>query len=299
MHVSRPDEMDWEVISNHRETTIEFKRLIQGEPDTPENFELSLVKMRGHYSTPQHHHNFEQVRLALIGPMGYGPDKAQPEGSVGYFPEGSFYTQNVDEGQVTMILQCGGASGGGFLSYDQLRAGAKELSSVGRFEDGVYKGRPGDNRTNKDGYEAVWEHVRGEELVYPAPRYEDHLIMLPDAYLWRETGIDGVAVKHLATVTERRLALEYYRFAPGAPRPFRPCEHQTLLFVVDGRGTVNDEPVDRHDAIGLEPGEAVEITAEIPIEVFAMTLPKVPALASLGEETDSETGTARAKARVA
>lgn len=290
MRAAHASAREWEIISNHRETTIEFKRLLQGEPDAPENFELSLVRMRGRYTTPAHHHNFEQVRLALVGGMGYGAGRIQPEGTVGYFPEGSFYAQDVEDGQLTMLLQCGGASGAGFLSYDQLRAGARDLSQNGRFEDGRYLGRPGANQPPKDGYEAIWEHVRGREIDYPAARYEDHLIMVPDAFLWRETGIEGVAVKHLATVTERRMSLEYYRVAPGAARPFGARADRTLLFVVAGRGAVGAEPVRPHDAIELAAGEAVEITALEPLTLFAMTLPKVPPVAERAETGEDAAG---------
>lgn len=274
--IVRSDDLEWAVISNHRRTTIEFKRMFQGEHDAPENFEMSLVKMKEHYWTPAHHHNFEQVRLALKGGMGFGPGRTQAEGSVGYFPEGAFYEQDAPPGQVTMVLQCGGASGSGFLSYDQLREGAASLSREGRFDDGIYVGPKGDNRTGKDGYEAVWEHVRGRELVYPEPRQSDHLIMNPEAYIWRTSGIEGVSVRHLVTVTERRLALEFYRFEKGGPREFGPVAHRTLLFVTAGDGRIDGEPVTLHDAIQLKPGETMKVDAGTSLEMFVMTMPAIP-----------------------
>lgn len=279
-------EVSWEVISNHRETTIEFKRLLQGQPNTPENFELSLIRMAGVYTTPPHHHNFEQVRYALKGPMGYGPGRAQPEGSVGYFPEGSFYAQDVEEGQVTLLLQCGGASGSGFLSYDQLRAGAKELSEEGRFEDGRYLGRPGDNRPPKDGYEAVWEHVRGAPVAYPRPRYEDHTIMLPEGYLWRRTDVDGIARKHLATLTERELSLSFLRIDPGKSRDIGPVLHRTLLYVTEGSAVFDGRRIGPGFAIDLLAGETARLDVTERLVTFAMVLPEVPPLAE--DEKDEE-----------
>lgn len=287
VEIVREGDLEWEIISNHRRTTIEFKRMFQGERGTPENFEMSLVRMKDHYWTPAHHHNFEQVRLALEGGMGFGPGRVQEEGAVGYFPEGAYYEQDAPPGQVTMVLQCGGASGSGFMSYDQLREGAAELSREGRFDDGVYIGPPGDNRSGKDGYEAVWEHVQGQELVYPEPRQTDHLIMDPEVYIWRKTDTDGISVRHLVTVTERRMSLEFFRFEPGEPRHFGPVEHLTLLFCTVGQGDVDGEACGRNDSIRLQSGDSMTVMADTPMELFAMTLPPNPPAAEIPVSEDS------------
>ena len=93
--------------------------------------------------------------------MNYAPGKNLERGAVGYFPEGTFYGPQQDTAvSVTLVLQMGGASGYGFMSYGQLSAGYQQLCDYGTFERGVFTRTTADGRTvRKDGYEAVWEHV--------------------------------------------------------------------------------------------------------------------------------------------
>src|SRR5215467_11923517 len=96
MIVAHGSRMTFGQVSGHRSGGIDFKRLIQGAPGTPDNFEFSLVRTAGDYYTPRHRHNFDQIRFCLEGSMNYAPGKNLDAGTVGYFPEGTFYGPQQD-----------------------------------------------------------------------------------------------------------------------------------------------------------------------------------------------------------
>src|ERR1700723_653260 len=136
-------DVEWGEVSGHRSGGIDFKRLLQGTPGAPDNFELSIVRTTGDYYTPRHRHNFDQVRLCLEGAMNYAPGKDLKAGTVGYFPEGTFYGPQSDTSKsVVLLLQMGGSAGYGFMSYQQLTAGYEKLSGRGRFDGGVSRASP-------------------------------------------------------------------------------------------------------------------------------------------------------------
>jgi hypothetical protein len=135
MDIAHAEKTHWGAVSGHRAGAIDFKRLLQGESNAPDNFELSLVRTAGDYYTPRHRHNFDQVRFCLEGAMNYAPNKNLRVGSVGYFPEGTFYGPQQDaEGSIVLLLQMGGAAGFGFMSYQQLNSGYERLADLGQFD---------------------------------------------------------------------------------------------------------------------------------------------------------------------
>ena len=208
MKTAHAAKTEWGAVSGHRSGGIDFKRLIQGEDGAPDNFEFSFVRTAGDYYTPRHRHNFDQVRFCIEGSMNYAPGKDLKAGTVGYFPEGSFYGPQKDSvGSVVLLLQMGGAAGFGFMSYQQLNAGYQKLSDLGHFDNGVFSRVAPDGATQrKDGYEAIWEYVNKRSVEYPAPRYEEPIVMHPENFGWRAIG-GGFDYKHLGSFGERGLSL--------------------------------------------------------------------------------------------
>ena len=134
------------------------------------------------YATPRHRHNFDQIRCGLSGAMNYAPRKDVVAAAVAYFPEGTFYgPQRMAGESLVLLLQLGGASGQGFMCYEELQAGHAALAARGTFADGIYRGADGRPR---DGYEAVWEHVHGRPISYPPPRFEEPILMWPAHGPW-------------------------------------------------------------------------------------------------------------------
>ena len=144
MQAADPARVAWTTVSGHRAGRIEFKRLLHGTSGRPDNFELSLVRTFADYATPRHRHNFDQIRCCLSGAMNYAPRKDLVAGSVAYFPEGTFYgPQRMAGESLVLLLQLGGASGQGFMRYEDLQAGHAALAARGTFAGGIYRGPDG------------------------------------------------------------------------------------------------------------------------------------------------------------
>ena len=265
-------------VSGHRSGGIDFKRLIQGTPGALDNFELSLVRTAGDYYTPRHRHNFDQVRFCLEGVMNYAPGKNLERGAVGYFPEGTFYGPQQDTAvSVTLVLQMGGASGYGFMSYDQLNAGYQQLCDYGNFQHGVFTRTTAAGHTiRKDGYEAVWEQVMRREVKYPAPRFGEPVVMFPDNFNW--IGLGGeIEVKRLGAFGERGPELSFIRGPRGAKHVTHTRATCELLFVVSGalHASGSDDSIDAHSALRIDAADS-GMTLEVVEEalMFAITLPR-------------------------
>jgi hypothetical protein len=73
-------------------------------------------------------------------------------GTFGYFPEGAAYGPQSSEGRsATAVLQFGGASGGGYLSRQEVEAGREALRKFGSFDGGVFRRNDdGEGRRNTD-----------------------------------------------------------------------------------------------------------------------------------------------------
>lgn len=261
--------------SAHRVGGIFFHYLLTGKDDARDNFVLALVETTDEYSTPRHHHNFEQVRLMLEGDFEYEPGHIQEQGSVGYFSEGTYYTQKGLGRSVALILQVGGATGYGFMSHDRLRKGSAELAATGTFENGIYTWLDEQGKKhNADGYAATWEHVMGSRVVYPRPRYERPVIMFPENFHYLpDAGTHGVAVKQLGQFNERCLQIKQVRLDAGSDY-VADCKRQSQLFyVLSGSGAVEQQSWQTESAFQGERGESLAIHADAASELFVIGLP--------------------------
>lgn len=272
-------EVEWGKVSGHRSGGIDFKRLLQGTPGMPDNFELSIVRTTGDYYTPRHRHNFDQVRLCLEGAMNYAPGKDLKAGTVGYFPEGTFYGPQSDSSvSVILLLQMGGAAGYGFMGYQQLTDGYKKLSGLGRFDGGIFCRHTADGRVvRQDGYEAIWEDVNGRAVQYPPPRYQEAVIMYPDSFGWLATRDPGFELKHMATFGERALNIGEIRATRGSRHQVDRHRAPELLFVESGaiRDVTSGEVLDTHSAFRVDPadtGRELEVVEDCVL--FFVQLPK-------------------------
>ena len=271
-------DVSWGPVSGHRSGGIDFKRLLQGSPGAPDNFEFSIVRTAGDYYTPRHRHNFDQVRLCLEGAMNYAPGKDLKAGTVGYFPEGTFYGPQSDTSKSeVLLLQMGGAAGYGFMSYQQLNAGYERLSDLGNFDRGVFSRSTRDGRLErKDSYEAVWEYVNGREVEYPPPRYEEPVVIHPPGFNWIGTRDPGFELKHLGTFGERGMAIGMIRATRGSRHLVDRHRSPELLFVMRGaiRDVTSGEVLDTHSAFRVDEadtGREIEVVEDV--ELFFVLLP--------------------------
>ncbi len=93
-----------------RAGTIVRKWLLTGEAEDGLRYRLfQSVYQEGEaaFESPRHHHAFQQVRWTQQGSINYAPGEDIPEGSLAYFPRGTFYgPQRKDKG-IGFLLQFG------------------------------------------------------------------------------------------------------------------------------------------------------------------------------------------------
>ena len=198
-----------------------------------------------------------------------------PEGWVGYFPESVYYgPQDRPEGLETMVLQFGGASGGGYLSVAQREAANEALKQRGEFKNGVFTYRDKEGRLhNKDGSAACFEHATGRKLEFAPPRYEDVIIMDPSAYTWVPQGLDGVYVKWLGSFTERGARIGFIRLDRGATYAGGTQASIEILFQTKGLVTADGHEYGVNSAFEFLPNEGpIVIRAVEPTEFLCMVL---------------------------
>jgi hypothetical protein len=261
----------------HREGSLAFKNLFKGDEGDPNNFRWVLSRNSGTYRSPQHRHNFDQVRFCVKGTANIAPGKTLNQGDVGYFPEGTPYgpQEDLHSHRLTLVLQGGGASGLGYMSAAQLRRGHEELERLGSFSGGRFR-RHGESES-RDSYEAIWEHVFGRPIAYPPQRYDEPILIRSAAFAWRRNGGGNASRKLFGSFSERGTRLEMLRIEPGERAMLGEDGATTLAFAVCGRGRHNGERWSAHSALRLAPGETVNLEGDEPAELFVITLPTIAA----------------------
>ena len=261
--------------SAHRAGGIGFISLLQGETGAIDNFDFSISITTDDFFTPKHHHNFDQLRYILEGEFSFDRGRVQRTGQVSYFGEGTYYEQKGIGRTETLLLQSAGASGSGYMSFEQLYSTASKLTEKGEFDDGVYSWLDEQGKKhNVDGYQAVWEEVNGRKISYPKPRYDGPIILNPDNFAWLPVaGSPGVAMRDLGRFHERGLTVAQLKLDAGTRLPVSGRPARTLLFVEQGEGTVNDQAILRHSAVRIERTETVVVEAKTPLLLMWIGLP--------------------------
>lgn len=266
----------------HRGDGIAFKDVFRGDQGTPENYYLSLVR-QGDFYSPRHRHNFDQFRFAVRNNVSIGPDMLLHEGELCYHPEAVQYGPQQDEGgdRDVLVLQFGGASGQGYLTFDQLAAAQSTLKETGRFEGGKYYAN--DNSAEaKDGYEALWEHCNGRPLVYPEERFDKPVIVKPKGFSWKPSKSGQcVFYKNLGVFTERETRVQSVRIEAGGKWQVDAENAIQLLYVLRGEGNASlnngqasPEAIQYESAIRLKPGsESVVFSTTSEVEFLHFVLP--------------------------
>ncbi len=280
MKIVQVDDIPLERGLEHRGGTFHSRRLLEGEIGALDNYQLTLGQMGGDFFSPRHRHSFEQVRLQVEGTLDYDRDGKLSSGMVGYFPEGMAYgpqTQNPDEVPKTLVLQCGGASGSGYLSRPESKAGMEALRQIGEFKDGVFRRDDGAaGKRNMDGYQAIWEHVHGRPMTFPKPRYPQPIMMDPANYDWLPVGgEDGVFEKPLGVFSECRTEVGFLKLDPGA---VHDGGGRGIYFIVSGTGEIGDEIFAHHTTVFVERTETTRFTAAETTEIFHIGLPNLDAM---------------------
>ncbi len=288
MKIVHGDEVPFKRGLQYRGGTFHARTLMEGEPGTIGNFSLGLGRNEGDFFSPRHRHNFEQIRYAFEGELDFAKTGKLTEGMIGYFPEGvSYGPQSQKEGQVStaLVLQFGGASGSGYLSRAEVKAGMDDLAKYGEFKDGVFHrhdakgGRDAkDGKVNLDAFQAIWEHVNQRPLTYPKPRYESPVLMDPAHYDWVPVAdAAGVSEKAMGVFTERRAEVRLLKLEASSTFSVRG---RALYFVLSGTGTLGSETFRRMTTLYLDTGETATFSARETAEILHLGLPNLAGLSA-------------------
>lgn len=278
MKIVHADEVEWKRGLQYRGGTFHYRHLLNGTPGTLGNFQFNIGQQDGDFASPRHRHNFDQFRFQLEGTTNFDRNGKMTVGTFGYFPEGASYgPQSSDGRSTTAVLQFGGASGSGYLSRDEVYAGTEDLKKFGTFEGGIFRRNDDvEGRRNTDGYQAIWEHVHGERMEYPKPRYRDPIMLDSANYQWLSVaGMPGVVHKPLGAFTERQSAAEIVCLKRGA---IYRAEGRSVYLVLSGSGVVQHAPYRQLTAFHLDEGERAEIVARDETELLRLVLPDLAGL---------------------
>ncbi len=277
MKSASAENISWTPYPGQRSKTIEYKGMLQGEPGTPDNYEMSINRFGvGGSISPRHRHNFDQFRWAFDEPLNYSPKLDVPPNRLGYFPEGAYYgPQDIVEGSPMLIVQFGGASGQGYMSWKELMRGTEELKQKGEFVRGVYTSvNEEGNRFNKDAYEAVWEHVHGRPLKYPTARYREPVVINPEAFEWLPVrNCAGVTQRALGTFSERGTSAFQLNIPAGALYSHAQVPNITLMFVLAGKVRAGNEEYVAQAAFSVSAQEDAQIAASADTLVLGFRMP--------------------------
>ena len=279
MRIAHGDQVEEKIrFHQHRQGMFRHRTVAAGEPGTPGNFILEMVRTTDDFFSPRHRHNFDQFRYQLEGEFDFDRNGKMAPGVIGYFPEGTPYgPQSSSVSSLTLVLQFGGASGNGYMTQQQLEAGAAELKKRGAFERGVFRRNEGeDGKRNVDGYQAIWEHANGRPMAYPKPRYPQPIFMDPANYEWVPVaGSPGVSEKPLGVFTERRSEAGFIRLDAGARFTARG---KGVYVVTRGSGSVDGQPLRALTTIYVDAGETVTFAAQEDTELLHFGLPNLAGL---------------------
>jgi hypothetical protein len=275
--IVRTDLMAWgESLVKHRHASaMRHKRIFDGVELTPDNYSLALADESSEYFSPSHRHLWDQVRYCINGSVPIGRNMSVAAGEVAYFPEGVRYgPQKGGPDRLVLVLQFGGASRNGYLSPEQIDRGRSELEQVGTFDTGLYRRTDGAGRAQQDAYEAVWEHVLGESVVYPEATVQAPIVLRPSAFSAVEVdGAPGVRRRWLGTFQPRGLRLDILEIDAGATVPVVGDGSTLLWWVIDGDGVIDGGDVRCCTAIRAVPGASSALSADRPMHVLAIGIP--------------------------
>lgn len=259
----------------HRKGKILIKRLIEGEPSSPENYGLHMGRESAEFFSPRHRHPWDQIRYCISGSVPIAPGKTLDRGEVGYFPEGLHYGPQEGPERKVMVLQFGGASGKGYLNRDEVNRAYDELGEFGMFKNGVFQRTRGNGKRNLDGYAAIWQHLTGMPLNFPSPRYSEPVIMKPFNFSWRNGTVRGIRQKDLGRFSDRLTEVTIFQLTPGRSSLPAGINHLRIIFVIKGSGRCRRETYKRHTAIELASGEPASFAVDVQTELLCITIPAI------------------------
>jgi hypothetical protein len=266
-------------VGDYRVGKRNTKPLLYGREGRPDNYKLGFggAGSGEDWTTPRHRHTFEQIRYVASGEYVIRKDEVLPTGWLAYFPESCFYGPQIKRADCDMMtLQFGGPSGLGYWSTAERKKAFDSMLKKGAFEDGMFVWTDENGKKHRqDAGEAVEAEARGEAVDYPTPRYNDIIIMNPEAFSWvNDAEHTGVARKLLGSFTERDIRVEFVRLEKGASLDFGLEKSNEVMFLKEGALTHDNTRYEEHTGFGMEPeDQPVTLHAVEPSELVYIKMP--------------------------
>ena len=190
-----------------------------------------------------------------------------------------YYGPQKDGVGIVVTCQFGDASGNGYATREQYRAGLAELKkrNEGVFEDGLYKRNPGvPGLPVQDANEALFEFIRGRPIAYPPTGYMHTILINSNGVPWMPVdGFPGVGERELGTYGLCRYRAAQYKLEPGAKFV---AQGRGIYFVLSGKGAVENETYVEYTTIYLEEDEQTAFTASEVSVVLYLGMPTQSAI---------------------
>ncbi len=271
--------------SEGTDTSIDGKKgvmkcLFSGETGASGNF--MLVATEGEIETgyhPRHAHSFDQIRYAHKGDVKFlSHNRPIHEGSVAYFPAGTYYgPYEGDYGGEMIAIQFEGSHKAKYydLGSEQMRDAVEALSRTGTLENGIYSWVDDQGRKhNQDSMIALLEYLRKEPEVIPAPRFDEPVVMNPKNFSWLATD-EGSFTKELGVFTELRTTIGMIKLPADGSHTLSFDSRIALVIVASGLVTVDGDELKAKDAIRLDRGETQKISSADGAELLYFGLPEI------------------------
>jgi len=270
MFVLETETIEWEpVVKNHRTGTISRKFIRESEAALGVGYTADLVwyEPGGPFDAPRHRHTFDQLRFTISGEVDYGMGQVATGGQVTFFPAGAYYgPEHIDAAQILLVQWSRD-----WVTREMSDAAFSRLETRGEFADGKYVTTDASgNQVTVDSVDAVWEEAIGRPVSIPVAKYPQPVIMNPDGFAWKAAG-DHVQFRDLGHLDEDFNPVQY-KLSPGGQIELTD-ERTQILWVSDGRVTIDERALGAGTIVFSDPGEALTVTAEAESTAMVFAMP--------------------------
>jgi hypothetical protein len=166
-----------------------------------------------------------------------------------------------------------------WVTREQNDRAVEELRALGEFKNGIYTYvDEAGKRHNKDGLNAVWEHVYKRPSEFPIPRYPSPILMNPEGFAWLKQS-KVISAKVLGRFTERDLILSKVRW--DSDGVYEMSDDRTYcVFVIQGLVDVDSQSYGPETAVWSDYGEHGKLDGSAGTEAFVFAFPPLATTAT-------------------
>jgi len=263
--------------------------LLHDSPPTGPNFVFyrsTYLPGEDSFSSPRHHHGFQQLRWTESGSVNYAPGQYMETDDLAYFPRGAYYGPQLKDTGVQWLLQFGFDSEHQYGdAWDALRAAAiNQMKATGRLEAGIYfdaDPETGEERQRDAAfvqYSLQWKMATGKEFAVPPEGYAAPILMHPSAFGYYEIA-PGVELRNLGRFYDHSgpsadTALSMVRLSRGGIKTFGP-ERAQIAWTRDSGLQIDGATFPELTCLYSPRDEKLDVSATDTAEMYVVQLPRL------------------------